>query len=204
MRKLSLLFVSMLVGTIGFSQAVADQAIIPVSVSLNSILRLNVTSGGNIEFLVNTIADYTGGIGNSDRYDTKFTVASSIDFDVAMYAEDANLQGVDVAGTFDIMNIGYLVAMSTGATGAFATNYTGATTLTVLNAASGTEIISSIQYEGAGAVTKNAFTINWELATPGVLGLATGFNDNTNTLLAQSIPAGRYTTNVFLVLEARD
>ena len=37
-----------------FGQAVADQGVIPVSVTLNQILRLNVTSGGNINFVINT------------------------------------------------------------------------------------------------------------------------------------------------------
>mgnify|MGYP000993630822 CR=1 FL=1 len=207
MRKLSLLFVSMLVGTIGFSQAVADQAIIPVSVGLNSILRLNVTSGGNIEFVVNTITDYTSGIANSPRYTTGFTVASSIDFDVTLALEDADLAGVDVAGTFDHRNLGYRVA-KTGS-GTIGTDWTipssGATAIPV--SGTGTDIIESITNHGAGDVAKNAFTINWRLAQNDVLTVTAangGWEDATKTLLSQSIPAGRYTTNVFLVLKAHD
>lgn len=206
MRKLSLLFVSMLVGTIGFSQAVADQAIIPVSVGLNSILRLNVTSGGNIEFVVNTITDYTSGIANSARYTTGFTVASSIDFDVTLSLEDADLAGVDVAGTFDHRNLGYRVA-KTGS-GAIGTDWNiPSSGTTAIPVAAGTDIIESIVNHGAGDVAKNAFTINWRLATNDVLAVTAalgGFELATNTLLAQSIPAGRYTTNVFLVLKAHD
>ncbi|MCB9002091.1 MAG: hypothetical protein H6537_09000 [Bacteroidales bacterium] len=50
-----------LLASLAFGQAVNDQAIIPVSVTLNSILRLTVVSGGNIDFVVNTIDQYTSG-----------------------------------------------------------------------------------------------------------------------------------------------
>ena len=62
MRKLFYSLALLFLSQVSFGQAVNDQAIIPVSVTLNSILRLTVVSGGNIEFVVNTIDQYTGGI----------------------------------------------------------------------------------------------------------------------------------------------
>ena len=70
---------------------------------LNSILRLNVTSGGNIEFTINNIDQYTAGIANGTRYDTKFTVASSVDFNVLMYARMAHDEnGIEIYPTTSI------------------------------------------------------------------------------------------------------
>jgi hypothetical protein len=174
-----------------YAQAVVDNAIIPVSVNLNSILRLNVTSGGSIEFSFNTIADYTSGITNSDRYDTHFTVASSINFDVALYAEDATLIGVDnSAHTMALSFVRYV--MGEEGTGADGTDWDlAAGTLSLTNAA--VDIVDggdAVSGASAGGVGKNAFVINWECGT------------GATTLLSASLPADRYSTNVFLVVSA--
>lgn len=201
MRKITLSLVALLItGAVAFSQAVADQAIIPVSVSLNSILRLNVTSGGNIEFVVNTITDYSTGIANTARYDTKFTVASSVDFNVLLYAEDLTMIGTDnPAHTLALANVGYQISVD--GTGTEGTNWdiTSDGTTTVLTSTATTEAISAITGFAAGDVAKNAFTINWELCTAAVRSAAGGVGA-ANTLLAQSKDPDRYTTNVFLVL----
>lgn len=174
-----------------YAQAVADNAIIPVSVNLNSILRLNVTSGGNIEFSFNTIDQYTNGIANSDRYDTHFTVASSIDFDVQLYAEDANFIGTDDAShTMALDFVAY--TMTEEGTGAAPTNWVlpaGYQDLT--NAA--VDIVTGVANQAAGDIAKNAFVINWECGTSNTTG---------GDLLGASLAADRYATNVFLVLMA--
>ena len=109
MKKITLSIIALFfAGQMSFAQAVSEHAIIPVSVTLNSILRLNVVTGGNIEFVVNTIDQYTNGISNSTQYTTNFTVASSTDFDVTLMAEDATLIGSDnSAHTMTLDNIGY-------------------------------------------------------------------------------------------------
>ncbi|MFO7864792.1 MAG: hypothetical protein R6U85_12375 [Salinivirgaceae bacterium] len=206
MRKISFMLVALFLGLTAMAQPVVDNAIIPVSVNLNSILRLNVTSGGNIEFTVSNIDQYTGGIVNSDNYDTKFTVASSVDFNVIMYAEDGFTGTDDGTHAFPVGNVGYILE-STGSGDANSVNYdfindAGDGTfsdMTALSDVSGTTIITGISGESAGNTTKNAFTINWELATPAV----DGANGGLGTLLSQSIPPDRYTTNVFLVLESQ-
>lgn len=197
MKKLFFSLLPLLLGGTLLAQPVSDNAVIPVAVTLNSILRLNIVSGGNVEFSVNTLDQFTNGISNSSAYDTKFTVASSIDFDVVLMAEDANLIGSDDAtgtSTVTLDNIGY--TMSEDGTGTPATNWTMSTALAALTALE-VEIIQSIVNNGAGDVAQNSFTVNWEMGTGGA-------PMNTNSLLQQSIAADRYATNVYLFVQAAD
>jgi len=168
----------------GFGQAVTDNATIPVSINLNAILRLNVVSGGNIEFSFNTISDYTNGIVPSSRYETKFTVASSSDFDVNLLAEDANFVGVDDATHTLALN--YVAHTVTG--GGTNSTVTGRTSLT--NTAT-TIVQPAAPAHNGGDINANAFTIAWECATS---------NTGGGTLLGTNTAPDRYTTNVFLIL----
>jgi hypothetical protein len=52
----------LMVSLIDFSQAVKDSQVIPVAVNLNQDLRMTITNGGNIEFVLNTIDDYRDGL----------------------------------------------------------------------------------------------------------------------------------------------
>jgi len=171
----------------GFGQAVTDNATIPVSINLNAILRLNVVSGGNIEFSFNTIGDYTNGIAPTARYRTTFTVASSSDFDVDLLAEDANFVGVDDAT--HTLNLNY-VAHTVAATGTGSANstVTGRTDLT--NTAT-TIVQPATPAHNGGDINANVFTIDWECATS---------NTGGGTLLGTNTAPDRYTTNVFLIL----
>ncbi len=198
MKKLNLLFIGLFLAAATLAQPVVDNAIIPVAVNLNSILRLNVTSGGNIEFTVNTIDQYQDGISNSTRYTTSFTVASSVDFKVELYAEDAQLLGTDnVANEMPLANIGYIMVANAGTAGTHwqlgdASDISPAPLVVLTNSAD--EIVLSYENNGAGDITKNDFSIQWEMGTPAV-----GFG---STLLQQSLAPDRYTTNVFLVLSS--
>lgn len=209
MKKiLTFLVAIVLSSSILFAQPVSDNAVIPVAVTLTSILRLNVVSGGNIEFAVNTLDQYNTGIANSARYDTKFTVASSVDFDVFIYAEDATLMGSDATGTnintMPLNNIGFIVE-STGGGDAIGTDaiYTPlgdddadgtSDDPNALTNAAATKCVANIG-NSAGDVIQNEFVINWELATPALITVTT-----QETLLEQSLDDDRYSTNVFLVL----
>ncbi|MGE4290259.1 MAG: hypothetical protein AB7E36_16385 [Salinivirgaceae bacterium] len=196
MKKLTLLFASLGIAFLSYAQPVADNAVIPVSVNLNSILRLNVTSGGNIEFTFSNINQYTNGLGNTDRYDTRFTVASSVDFNVTLSTEDATFIGADDPNnTMDLNFVAYEI-VSDG-TGVDATNWNligTAGTVEDLAQNPATPIVESIAGSGAGDVNQNAFIINWECGTAD-----TGGGD----LLGASLPADRYTTNVYLVLSGQ-
>ena len=199
MKKLMTFFIAIVIGSISINaQPVSHQAVIPMAVSLNSILRLNVTSGGNIEFAFNTITDYTSGVGPGAKYQTGFTVASSVDFLVNLRAEDASFIGTDdPANTLALDNCGYYVDVT--GSGAWTTNYTtnaeqgGGGDPAILTGAD-VAIVTSVDGAGAGDITKNAFQINWEFGT------SNGTNMNGSSIMAQSVDADRYTTNVFLTL----
>ena len=208
MKRIALLLAGsfLLIANVSLSQGIDDRAVIPVAVTLNSILRLNVTSGGNIEFNFNTLMDYENGIntgGLSAAYQTKFNVASSVNWDVLMYAEDADLIGTDVitdggntANTMALDNIGYSLASE----GDPIDNYyfgTGVTGASIRPLVEDTDNLL-IGYDGtntnAGDIYKNSFTINWRCGTA-----ETGMN--TQSILEQPLAADRYATNVFLILE---
>ena len=208
MKKIILSLAGLLTFGSMIAQPVADNAIIPVSVTLNSILRLNVVSGGNIEFVVNTLDDYANGIndgGANARYHTTFTVASSIDFKVEMNSETPTFVSSTGGGvTPPLNNLGYeLEYDGTGGTigGNPGDSYLlcGAdqpTSAVQALQSSPFEIITSTPGGGAGDVIKNRFIIRWRFGT------GEGTDMNTSTLSEQSISADRYTANVFLVLSS--
>ena len=201
MKKLFVAFSLLLFSYVGFSQSVNDQATIPVSVTLNSILRLTVVSGGNIDFVVNTMAQYQNGINNGatePRYNTVFTVASSRDFNVNLRAEDGAFQGQDnsSANVMDLDNVGFDLIVTPGATGAFPGNWTSPAdgNILALEQSPASNLITSVSGSGAGGVDQNSFTIRWRLGT------GEGAMKAGSTLLQQSLPPDRYVTNVFLEL----
>jgi hypothetical protein len=194
----------LLVGMIGllsvnttFSQ-VDDRAVVPVSVTLNSILRLNIESGGNVEFNFNTLNQYQNGITNSTQYDTKLSIASSVDWNLKMGAEDGSLVQTDSVGTGTNMPLGY-IGYEINSTGT-GSNYTIPSDGTVeplqqlSTIADGSE---QIQNSGgnAGGIGANQFTVHWECGTG-------NGNLTTGSLLGSNFTGGRYSTNVFFILEA--
>lgn len=186
MRKLLLGVAMLLFAQMGFGQAVSDNAVIPVSVTLNSILRLTVTSGGNINFVFNTIEQYVGGLGPGSQYNTVFNVSSSRDFQVFLGAEDADFIGFDTGNTIPL---DYLAFNITGGTGAD-------TNTRVLEALA--DDPDAIVPTGlAGKSTVNEYTIAWEFGTADALAAGT----QTTTLLEESFNADIYMTNVFLSVQ---
>lgn len=222
MKKLFLSFAILSIAFLTYGQAVVNNATIPMSVTLNSILRLNVTAGGGIEFAVNTLKQYDLGIENSPGYDTKFTVASSVDFDVMVNAEDVNLVGSDLTAGTNVMPvtmIGYEVESNAGVVGipTTASNYylvsdpasTNNPSDLQLLTSSAFEIITSIpvltvELGGAGDILDNQFTIHWELATPDVVTHALQPAASQKKLLQQGLNSDRYSTSVFLSLKTHD
>jgi hypothetical protein len=198
----------LLVGMIGllsvnttFSQ-VDDRAVVPVSVTLNSILRLNIESGGNVEFNFNTLDQYQTGITNSSQYDTKISVASSVDWNLKMGAEDGYLIQADSAGSGTNMPLDY-VGYQIEATGSGSSYTIPSATASggvqeplqqLSTIADGSE---QIQNNGgnAGGIGDNQFTVHWECGTG-------NGNMNGNNLLGSNLTGGRYSTNVFFILEA--
>ena len=187
MKKLVLGVAMLLLAQMGFGQAVTDNAVIPVSITLNSILRLSVTSGGNIQFVVNTIDQYENGIANTSQYTTTFQVASSRDFTVTLGAEDQTFIGLETSNTdLTLDNVGYEIA-----TPGLGTVPTGLQALVAFVDGGGLPSAATIVTADAGAADDNIYEIQWELGT-GVAPM------NTSTLLEQSLDADIYITNVFL------
>lgn len=198
MKKVTLFFASLFImANLGFSQGVDDRAVIPVAVTLNSILRLNVVSGGNIEFNFNTLEQYTMGISNSEAYNTKFTVASSVNWEIEISAEDNAFIGSDDAISSNVLpldNVGYQITYD----GSGAESDFDIPSLAVAVALDQTEQIlvgRSGAITNAGDINQNAFTINWRCGTK-------EGNMSTFSILEQSLAADRYATNVFLILKA--
>lgn len=172
------------------AQAVVDNAVIPVSVNINSIMRMNVVSGGNIEFSFNNIDQYTNGIANTDRYDTKFTVASSVDFQVKLSTESEYLLGADnTANQMGADLIGLLLENSGSVTPT--SGYSAAYTNLATFGTAGNVLLKS----KGGNSAANAYIINWSC----------GVEDEgaAATILESNLKPDRYSTNVFLVLSAQ-
>lgn len=198
MKKVIILICGLfLMTSVASAQGVDDRAVIPVAVTLNSILRLNVVSGGNIEFNFNTLTDYSSGISNSDAYNTRFTVASSVDWQVEMYSEDASFIGTDAAtgaNTLSLNNVGYSITYD-GSGAATDYNIPAESAVAALTATEAILVGKSATASNAGDVNKNSFIINWRCGTK---------EDDMNglSILEQSVAADRYATNVFLILTA--
>jgi hypothetical protein len=187
MRKLIIAFAALLFSTFSFGQAVQDNATIPISVTLNSILRLTVTSGGNIQFVFNTMANYTSGIAPSMATTTKFSVSSSKAFDVFMGAEDASLFGIeDAAHTLDLATITWEATEPT--TTSNGTLLAGPQLLTQMTSAAGLNT-SDLVVDTGDAGANFEFEIAW----------GAGYVADGGTTVIDKAP-DVYVTNVFLNL----
>lgn len=199
MKKILISFMALALTFGANAQAVSDNAVIPVSVSLTGILRLNVVSGGNIEFVVNTLNQYQNGIKNTQGTDTKFTVSSSTDFDVTLAAEDATFIGADnPANLMPLDNVSFV--LQTSGTGQGGTHYTvpaatggGGSAVTPTHLSNtAINIVKGAAGQSAGDSKKNAFTIHWSLNNPQ--------ESSSGSLLSQNLAPDRYSTNVFLTV----
>jgi hypothetical protein len=103
MKKVLLGLLSLiLIGQIAYSQPVSDNAVIPMGITLSSVLRLNVVSGGNIEFVFASVNDFQNGLAG-DMYRTNLTVESSTDWGLSLYASDF----AGSAGSFGVGIVDY-------------------------------------------------------------------------------------------------
>jgi hypothetical protein len=91
MKKFFLLLVTAaMLSTASFAQPVSDNVVIPIGVTINSIMRLNVAQGGNIEFVFNTFDDFQAGLNSTyslTQYQTKIDMTATTNFKVFMVAE---------------------------------------------------------------------------------------------------------------------
>ena len=190
MKKLFTSTLAILIGIATFAQPVKDMAVIPIGVTLSSIMRLNVKSGGNIEFVVSTMDQYTTGIGNTAATTTIFDVYSSVKWDVYLYADAGNLTGTEVnTNTLAVAFLGYTPSKASAASVPIAAvaNTTVAAAAALTNTS--TTIIFSNTAASSNAGTVTGLQVQW------VLGRAPA----TSTNLLGSAP-DRYTVNAYLHL----
>ena len=197
-RNLLILLLLAGIGNLAFGQAVSDRQVIPVSITLNPVLRMTVTKGGNIDFIVNTIDQYTNGLnsgGSLSQYQTEFNVASSTNFNVYMGAEDATFIGTqESTHTLALDNVGYEVTV-TGTGTATQTSVSDVEVQELVAYTTRDAIITSAGTGNAGDIGENKYRIDWRLGT------IEGTEMNATSLLEQSVVPDRYITNVFLVVE---
>lgn len=191
MKKLVLGAAMLLLAQVGFGQAVSESAIIPVSVTLNAVSRLNVESGGNIKFVFTSIADYESGFSgeHSDLYKTTVSIASSRNFSVKMYSETDNFLPTDnPSNSIEIGQLEYMLEWGGGAgsePGTFTTAWTS------VENDSNTEIIESSSGQ-AGSGENNRFDILWRIGTG---------EGTYDTFLDQGdIAPDHYVANIFIEL----
>lgn len=191
------------------SQPISDNAVIPMGITVNSILRLNVVRGGNIEFVFNTLDDYANGLSGT-RYSTDITVASSGNWEMELIASTTEFfdsdggAGTGIALNYVAFNLTDNGLNSIGIDDAAAgdnTNYypdgalgAVATYSQLVSTAPANNILSANTNEGnAGGNLDNAFTINWECGTTNTTG---------GSISTAGVNSGRYTTNILLTLIA--
>lgn len=174
MRKLFFSLAFLGICGVSMGQSVTDQAVIPVSVTINSVLRLQVVSGGNIQFVFNTMEQFSTGIATSDRTRTTINAASSREFNITLIAQDATLMGTSTAGTPDLDLLQYTVERigTAGGTLSAADQDLSNTAVTIVSA--------------APAAGNQGYTISWRAGM--------------GTTPATGLASDTYVTNVYLTL----
>lgn len=183
MKKLFLIIVAAITGFTASAQQIQDLAVIPIGVTLNSIMRLTVNSGGNIEFVVNTMSQYQKGIANSDPYTTSFSVSSSAKFAVTLQADANALYGtIDATHIMDLDAINYeTVANTTGTSVTLGASSTGTLSETA-------QYLIGAETTGHDSGQFNDIKIKWSLA-----------QGKTDYYLSQ-FASDRYVVNAYLQL----
>ncbi len=176
MKKVILGFLAILfAGQISFAQPVSDMAVIPMGITIQNIMRLTITRGGNIEFVFSSAADRLAGLGGA-AYTTAGTVVSTQAWDLELTTDAAQFD--DESGTNNLPLATVELATTTASTGTAALANTA-----LAQGAPGVLVVD------AGAATDaGTFSIEWACGT--------------TTPIPAATLAGRYTVNVILSLVA--
>ncbi len=178
MKKVLVGFLSLiLIGQVSFAQPVSDMAVIPMGITIQNIMRLTITKGGNIEFVFKSASDRTNGISGAE-YTTEGSVVATQAWDLEIVADDANF--TDESGT-NTLALGTVIMETVTCSDATATVAAANTALPAVAA----DVVT------LGAVTDGAtFTIQWACGTAAA------------TPIPATTAAGRYTVNAILSLVA--
>ncbi len=108
MRKIILGLISILfIGQILQAQPVSDMAVIPMGITIQSVMRLTITKGGNIEFVFENAKDIQDGIpsgGYGPEFETKGKITASRNWDLNLTIDEANFMG-EISGTTLNLNV---------------------------------------------------------------------------------------------------
>ncbi|MDX1908767.1 MAG: hypothetical protein SF053_17150 [Bacteroidia bacterium] len=197
--KLNKLFACSLIALAGALPAIGqttDSDNINVTAVFKTVIDLNVTSGANITFTVQTLDQYTNGLSDPTAYQSTFDVSSSVNFQVSLSATnftDAN------GNTLNANNFGYTLTD--------AGTYTAGTNHLLLGGSASpspmallgttSTIVAATGSGNAGPASANAYDIDFELGTANVRALS-----GLPTLLAQNIAPSTYTSVVTLTASA--
>ncbi len=186
MKKVLLGLISIvLTGQICFAQPVSDMAVIPMGITVQSVMRLNITKGGNIEFVFKSAADVNAGLPSSGAYGTTYetsgTISASQNWDLNLTVDETDFITDNNSGTDLALNVVSLdVTTAAGGTPVLQNDVVLSSPLTLIDA-NGTNTL------GDGIT----FSIQWAC---GVAALA------SNTIVGTA--AGRYSANILLTLTA--
>jgi hypothetical protein len=186
MKKVLLGLISIfMAGQISFAQPVSDMAVIPMGITVQSVMRLNVTKGGNIEFVFKSAADVNAGLPSTGAYGTTYetagTISASQNWDLDLTVDETDFIADNNGGNNLPLNVVSLdVITNAGGTPVTQNDVVLSTPLTLIDA-NGTNTL------GDGLT----FNIRWAcgvaaLASQSVIGTA----------------AGRYSANIILTLSA--
>ena len=181
-------------------------AAIPIEFTVEEILRVNVTSGGNIEFIFTNMNQYNNGISNSGFYNTTIQIASSSNWQLNFGADGGFLFGTDDPTNQMLLdNVGYMITTPGAPTNPISSGPPANGTQLMNSADVAPEglvpfpfiLMNPVGTGNPGDVTDNNFTFNWECGTQaGTM--------NGNSLLKQVLPlkSDRYITTVLLEIIA--
>ncbi|RMG59019.1 MAG: hypothetical protein D6722_22860 [Bacteroidetes bacterium] len=174
----------------------SDDDDIQVTASFASSLDLTITSGSQVNFVVATTGEYTGGVASPYNYFSDFTVTASTSFKVILSATDFN----DGEGnTLPAENFGYrLYDNGTHVAGVdhlLLGGVVSPSALAILG--QDTEIITPMGNGNAGTAAANTFRIHFELGTPATRALS-----GLPSLLEQGIAPATYSGVVTLTAMA--
>ncbi len=178
MKKIILGLLSVLfLGQIAQAQPVNDMAVIPMGITIQSVMRLTITKGGNIEFIFDSADDIQNGVPTSfgTNYETKGIISSSRNWDLNLRVDETSFIGED-GTTLDLNVIDFQVTPPPNTT---------ASAITVLQQT----ITKLLENTGGNIGTDLKFGIQWRCGA--------GTNKIPGSTVSQ-----RYSANIILTLVA--
>lgn len=117
MKKILIGLISIvMLGQVCSAQPVSDKAVIPVGITIQSIMRLTITNGGNIEFVFDNANDLNVGIASGTGYQTLGTVSTSQDWDLTLSVDAATFQNEDATATIPLATVAFTTTCALGTT----------------------------------------------------------------------------------------